>query len=51
MRTIINDINILSNLDDHQLMAESKNMGAPFDLVKLVSTTKNFLFQISVLEE
>ena len=40
MRTIINDINILSNLDDHQLMAESKNMGAPFDLVKLVSTTK-----------
>ena len=39
MRTIINDINFISKLDDHQLMAESKNMGAPFDLVKQVSIT------------
>ena len=39
MRTVINDINRLTTLDNHQLVAESKNMGAPLDLVMQVAET------------
>ena len=37
MRTVINDINRLTTLDKHQLVAESKNMGAPLELVMQVA--------------
>ena len=39
MRTVINDINRLTTLDNHQLVAESKNMGASLDLVMQVAET------------
>ena len=39
MRTVVNDINRLTTLDNHQLVAESKNMGAPLDLVMQVAET------------
>jgi len=39
MRTVINDINRLTTLDKHQLVAESKNMGAPLELVMQVAET------------
>mgnify|MGYP000107828157 FL=1 len=39
MRTVINDINRLTTLENHQLVAESKNMGAPLDLVMQVAET------------
>ena len=39
MRTIVNDIKRLTTLKHDQLVAESKNMGAPLDLVILVSET------------
>ena len=37
MRTVINDVKRLTTLDRDQLVAESKNMGAPLDLVIKVS--------------
>ena len=37
MRTVINDISRLKTLSKEQLVAESKNMGAPLDLVIQVS--------------
>ena len=37
MRTVMNDINRLKTLSREQLVAESKNMGAPLDLVIQVS--------------
>ena len=39
MRTVMNDINRLTILKHDQLVAESKNMGAPLDLVIQVSET------------
>ena len=39
MRTVVNDINRLTTLKHDQLVAESKNMGAPLDLVIQVSET------------
>jgi len=39
MRTVMNDIKRLTTLDCDQLVAESKNMGAPLDLVSKVSET------------
>ena len=39
MRTVVNDIKRLTTLDRDQLVAESKNMGAPLDLVLKVSET------------
>ena len=39
MRTVINDINRLTTLDKHQLVAEAKNMGAPLELVMQVAET------------
>ena len=39
MRTVVNDIKRLTTLEHDQLVAESKNMGAPLDLVILVSET------------
>ena len=39
MRTVVNDIKKLTTLDRDQLVAESKNMGAPLDLVLKVSDT------------
>ena len=39
MRTVMNDIKRLTTLKHDQLVAESKNMGAPLDLVILVSET------------
>ena len=39
MRTVVNDIKRLTTLKHDQLVAESKNMGAPLDLVILVSET------------
>ena len=39
MRTVRNDINRLTTLKHDQLVAESKNMGAPLDLVIQVSET------------
>ena len=39
MRTVVDDINRLTTLDNHQLVAESKNMGAPLDLVMQVAET------------
>jgi len=41
MRTVLNDINRLTTLKHDQLVAESKNMGAPLDLVIQVSETGN----------
>jgi len=40
MRTITNEINFISTLSDDQLMAESKKLGAPFELVMNVSKNK-----------
>jgi pyridoxal 5'-phosphate synthase pdxS subunit len=37
MRTLVNDMKKLTTLDDHQLMAEAKNLGAPFDLIKQIA--------------
>jgi len=39
MRTVMNDINRLTTLGHDQLVSESKNMGAPLDLVIQVSET------------
>ena len=39
MRTVVNDIKRLTTLNHDQLVAESKNMGAPLDLVIQVSET------------
>ena len=39
MRTVVNDIKRLSTLDQHQLVAEAKTLGAPLDLVVQVSKT------------
>ena len=39
MRTVMNDINKLTTFGHDQLVAESKNMGAPLDLVIQVSET------------
>jgi pyridoxal 5'-phosphate synthase pdxS subunit len=39
MRTVVNDIKRLTTLKHDQLVSESKNMGAPLDLVILVSET------------
>ena len=39
MRTVVNDIKRLTTLKHDQLVGESKNMGAPLDLVILVSET------------
>lgn len=39
MRTVVNDIKRLTTLKHDQLVAESKNMGAPLDLVIQVSET------------
>ena len=39
MRTVMNDINKLTTLGHDQLVSESKNMGAPLDLVIQVSET------------
>ena len=39
MRTVVNDIKRLTTLKHDQLVAESKNMGAPLDLVIRVSET------------
>ena len=39
MRTVVNDIKRLTTLEHDQLVAESKNMGAPLDLVIQVSET------------
>ena len=39
MRTVVNDIKRLATLDDHQLVAEAKTLGAPLDLVIQVSKT------------
>ena len=41
MRTVVNDIKRLTTLKHDQLVAESKNMGAPLDLVIQVSETGN----------
>ena len=41
MRTVVNDIKRLTTLEHDQLVAESKNMGAPLDLVIQVSETGN----------
>ena len=40
MRSITNEINFISTLSSDQLMAESKKIGAPFDLVEYVSKNK-----------
>ena len=40
MRSITNEINFISTLSTDQLMAESKKIGAPFDLVEYVSKNK-----------
>ena len=37
MRTIVNEINLISTLSSDQLMAESKKMGAPLNLIEYVS--------------
>ena len=39
MRTVVSDIKRLTTLDQHQLVAEAKNLGAPIDLVIQVSKT------------
>ena len=39
MRTVISDIKRLTTLDQHQLVAEAKTLGAPLDLVIQVSKT------------
>ena len=39
MRTVVNDIKRLITLDQHQLVAEAKTLGAPLDLVIEVSKT------------
>jgi len=39
MRTVVDDIKRLTTLDQHQLVAEAKNLGAPLDLVIQVSKT------------
>ena len=39
MRTIQQDIKRLTTLDKHELMAASKELGAPFELVALVAET------------
>ena len=39
MRTVVNDIKRLTTLEHDQLVGESKNMGAPLDLVIQVSET------------
>ena len=39
MRTVVNDIKRLTTLDQHQLVAEAKTLGAPLDLVIEVSKT------------
>ncbi len=39
MRTIQQQMKRLTTLDSHQLMAESKNLGAPFQLVEIVAKT------------
>ena len=39
MRTVVNDIKRLTTLDQHQLVAEAKTLGAPLDLVIQVSKT------------
>ena len=39
MRTVVSDIKRLATLDDHQLVAEAKTLGAPLDLVIQVSKT------------
>ena len=39
MRTVVNDIKTLTTLKHDQLIAESKNMGAPLDLVIQISET------------
>ena len=39
MRTVVNDIKRLTTLDEHQLVAEAKKLGAPLDLVIQVSKT------------
>ena len=39
MRTVVSDIKRLTTLDQHQLVAEAKNLGAPLDLVIQVSKT------------
>ena len=41
MRTVVNDIKRLTTLKHDQLVGESKNMGAPLDLVIQVSETGN----------
>lgn len=39
MRTLVNDMKRLTTLDDHQLMAEAKNLGAPFEIVKQIAVS------------
>ena len=39
MRSVMGSINKLSGMSEEELMAEAKEMGAPFDLVKLVHDT------------
>ena len=39
MRTVVSDIKRLTTLDQHQLVAEAKTLGAPLDLVIEVSKT------------
>ena len=39
MRTVVNNIKRLTTLDQHQLVAEAKTLGAPLDLVIEVSKT------------
>lgn len=39
MRTMQRQIKRLTTLDKHELMAEAKKLGAPFELVQLVATT------------
>jgi pyridoxal 5'-phosphate synthase pdxS subunit len=39
MRTIQQDIKRLTTLDEHELMAASKELGAPFELVQMVAQT------------
>jgi pyridoxal 5'-phosphate synthase pdxS subunit len=39
MRTIINDMKKLTTMDNDQLMAQARDMGAPFELVQKVAKT------------
>ena len=50
MRTIVSQIKRLKTLDEHQLVAESKNLAAPLHLIQQVAEKGKLPVPILLLE-